>query len=425
LLGHPQLTKRVLVIGSGVVGLCVALYCLRRGFTVTLVDRDSSGRRSCSFGNAGMIVPSHFVPLAAPGAVRLGLKWMFDRTAPFHIRPRLSLDLFAWLARFARSATRAHVERAAPLLRDLSMASRQCYEDLASAPHAQFGLVRNGLLILCRTAHALREEIETAEFARRLGLPAQPHVGRDVLALDPTLRADIAGAVHYPLDCHLSPDRLMTFLEAEVERAGGTFLWNTDVVGWRSASDGTRVLAARDQTGRDIEADEFVLCAGAWSPATVRDLGLAIPIQAGKGYSLTLPQFARAPAHCAILAEARVAVTPMDGGVRVGGTMELAGLTQAIDRRRARAVVESLSRYYEAMGPDDFAGIAPWSGLRPCSPDGLPYIGRTRRRANVIVATGHAMMGVTLAPITGKIVAMLVSGEPSPFDMALISPDRY
>jgi D-amino-acid dehydrogenase len=419
------LTRRVLVVGSGVVGLCVALFCLRRGFAVTLVDRDSRVRRSCSFGNTGLVVPSHFVPLAAPGAVRLGLKWMLDPTAPFHIRPRLSLDLFAWLVRFARSATRAHVERAAPLLRDLTLASRQCYEELAGEPQAHFGLVKQGLLVVSRTAHGLREEMETAELARRLGLPAEPHVGRDALALEPGLRDDIAGAVHYTLDCHLSPDRLMAFLEGEVEREGGTFLWDTDIVGWRCASGDARVLAARDAQGREYEADEFVLCAGAWSPGTVHDLGLAIPIQAGKGYSVTLPEFARAPAHCAILAEARVAVTPMGGGVRVGGTMELAGLTRAIDEARVRAVLESLSRYYATMGPGDFAGIAPWSGLRPCSPDGLPYVGRTRRQANLVVATGHAMMGVTLAPITGKIVATLLSGEPLPFDLALLSPDRY
>lgn len=419
------MTKRVLVVGSGVVGLCVALFCLRRGFAVTLAERESRARESCSFGNAGLIVPSHFVPLAAPGAVRLGLKWMLNPTAPFHIKPRLSLDLLAWLARFARSATRAHVQRAAPLLRDLSLASRASYEDLATQPHADFGLVKNGLLVLCRTAHSLREESETAAYARRLGMPAEVHVGRDALALDPTLRDDIAGAVRYPLDCHLSPDRLMTFLEAEVERTCATFLWDTQIVGWRSDANMTRVLAARTHDGREIEADEFVLCAGAWSSATVRDLGLAMPIQAGKGYSLTLPNFERAPAHCAILAEARVAVTPMNGGVRVGGTMELAGLTRAISAPRVRTIVEALSRYYAAIGPKDFEGIAPWSGLRPCSPDGLPYIGRTRLRANLTIAAGHAMMGVTLGPVTGKIVAMLLSGEPPPFDLAQLSPDRY
>jgi len=417
--------RRVVVVGSGVIGLCVSLYCLRRGFAVTLVDRDAPARESCSFGNAGMIVPSHFTPLAAPGAVRLGLKWMLDPTAPFHIKPRLSLDLFAWLVRFARSATRAHVERAAPLLRDLSLASRACYEELAAQPDVAFGLVRNGLLMVCRTAHSWREELDTAAYARQLGIAAEPHAGRAALALDPTLRDDIAGAVHYPLDCHLSPDRLMAFLEAEVARAGGIFMWDTPVSGWRSDTKSTRVLAAVTRAGREIEADEFVLCAGAWSPATVRELGLAMPIQAGKGYTLTLPKLARPPAHCAILAEARVAVTPMNGGVRAGGTMELAGLTREINAPRVRAIVDALSRYYATMGAKDFADLVPWSGLRPCSPDGLPYIGRTRQRANLTIAAGHAMMGITLGPITGKMVAMLLSGEPPPFDLTQLSPDRY
>jgi D-amino-acid dehydrogenase len=271
----------------------------------------------------------------------------------------------------------------------------------------------------------MRDEIETAAYARQLGLAAEPHAGRDALVLEPGLRDDIAGVVDYPMDCHLSPDRLMAFLDAEVERAGATLLWNTHVAGWRSSTDGARVLAALTQDGDEIAADEFVLCAGAWSPETARDLRLTIPIQAGKGYSVTLPQFARVPAHCAILAEARVAVTPMNGGVRVGGTMELAGLTRAIDGARVRAVVDALARYYTTMRAEDFAGVTPWSGLRPCSPDGLPYIGRTSRKANVIVAAGHAMMGVTLAPVTGKIVAMLLCGEPPPFDMTLLAPDRY
>jgi D-amino-acid dehydrogenase len=350
---------------------------------------------------------------------------MLRPAAPFHIKPRLSLDLLAWLARFARSATDAPVRRAAPLLRDLSLASRGCYDDWAAQPHVDFGLVKNGLLVLCRSAHSLHEESATAAYARQLGMPAELHIGRDALALDPTLRTDIAGAIHYPLDCHLSPDRLMQYLEAEVQKAGGTFAQDTEIVGWRSDTNATRVLAARTRDGREIEAGEFVLCAGAWSPETVRDLGLTLPIQAGKGYSVTLPTFARVPAHCAILAEARVAVTPMNGGVRVGGTMELAGLTRDINPPRVRAIVEALSSYYAAMGPEDFAGIAPWSGLRPCSPDGLPYIGRTRQRANLTIAAGHAMMGVTLGPVTGNIVAMLLSGEPPPFDMAQLSPDRF
>jgi D-amino-acid dehydrogenase len=417
------LNKRVLVVGTGVVGLSVALECLRRGFAVTLVDREPKDRRSCSFGNAGMIVPSHFVPLAAPGAVVQGLKWMLDPVAPFRIVPRPSWDLLAWLVRFARAATRAHVDRAAPLLRDLCLASRAAYEDLARG--CDFELVKEGLLVVCRTEHAWQDEVRTADRARELGLTATTHAGREAQDVEPSLRADVAGAVHYPQDCHLTPDRLMACLEREVANNGGAFLFETEVVGWRIDASRRRVLVATTQDGNEIEADEFVLCAGAWSPHVARDLGLSLPMQAGKGYSLTLPAFDRNPRHCAILAETRVAVTPMGAGLRVGGTMELAGLDRSINAPRVRAIVDAVMHYYDGITPQDFAGVDAWSGLRPCTPDGLPYVGRTQRHSNVVVAAGHAMMGVTLAPVTGKIVGSILAGESPPFDLALLSPDRY
>lgn len=370
-----------------------------------------------------MIVPSHFVPLAAPGAVAQGLKWMLDARAPLHIRPRPSLDLAAWLLRFARSANADHVRRAGPLLRDLCFASRALYEELASRTGADFGLVKQGLLVVCATAHAFAEEARTAERARELGMPAEVHAGSGACELDPTLRHDLAGVIHYPMDCHLSPGRLMAFLESEVARAGGVFRWQTEVTGWRR--EGNVVRAVRTGAG-DLEADEFVLCGGSWSPPTVRELGVRIPIQAGKGYTLTLPAHPNVPAHCAILAEARVAVTPMNGGVRVGGTMELDGLDRRIDGRRVRAIVDAMSRYYQVFAPADFEGVQPWSGLRPVTPDGLPYVGRTRKFANLTIAAGHAMMGVTLGPVTGQIVAEVLSGNDTlPYDMAQLSPDRF
>lgn len=415
---------RVLVAGAGVVGLWVALHCLRRGFEVTLADRGPEDRRGCSFGNAGMIVPSHFVPLASPGALRQGIAWMLDPAAPFRIAPRPSLDLLAWLARFARASTRAHVERSAPLLRDLCLASRAAYEELASNG-CDFGLVKEGLLVVCNSAGTWRHEIAAAAQARALGLPAETYEGREALEVEPSLRPDVAGAVLYPMDCHLAPDRLMACLGREVARGGGRFLWSTRVSGWRSDASRQRVLAARTESGTEIEADAFVLCAGAWSAGVARDVGLRLPIEAGKGYSLTRAEFDRAPGHCAILAEARVAVTPMGGGLRVGGTMELAGLDLRIDARRVRAIADAMPRYYATIAADDFADVAPWSGLRPCTPDGLPYVGRTRRRSNLLVAAGHAMMGVTLAPATGRIVADLLAGGSPPFDLAPLSPDRY
>jgi D-amino-acid dehydrogenase len=369
-----------------------------------------------------MVVPSHFVPLAAPGAVALGLKWMLDPRAPFHIRPRPSLELLAWLLRFARAANAAHVARVGPILRDLCLESRDCYEALAAQPDADFGLVERGLLLVCRSHTALAEETHVAQRARDLGMPAEVHDRDGARTLDPGLRDDIAGGVHYPLDSHLAPDRLMAFLEAEVVRAGGRLVWETEVTGW--LCEGRTVRAVRTPAG-EMAADEFVLCGGSWSAQAARALGLKIPLQAGKGYSLTLPHRADMPAHCTLLSEARVAVTPMNGGVRFAGTMELDGLDRRIDARRVDAIVDAASRYFQVFDRSHFEGVEPWSGLRPCTPDGLPYIGRTARYANLAIAAGHAMMGVTLAPVTGTMIAQILAGESTRYVMAALSPDRY
>lgn len=417
------MNRHVLVIGGGVIGLCTALYCARRGWRVTLAERNGRQRDGCSFQNAGIVVPSHFVPLAAPGMVALGLKWMWNSASPFYIKPRASWDLLDWLLKFWRAANAAHVRRAAPVLRDLSLASRGCYEELAASEN-DFGFVKSGTLMLCKTLHALDEEARTADQARALGIPAQVLDARETAALDPDVRMDVAGSVHYPGDCHLEPDRLMAGLQRRLAQAGAQFAWNTDVTGWR-VEDNRRIRAAISTSGTEIEADEFVLCAGSWSPKLTRSLGLKLIMQAGKGYSLTLPRPCQSPRLCAILTEARVAVTPLAGRLRFAGTMEIAGLNQDVNSVRVRGIINAVSRYYPNLGPADFDGIEPWRGLRPCSPDGLPYLGRTDRYANLVVATGHAMMGVTLGPITGRLVADILSGEHPGIDLAPLSPDRY
>ena len=414
--------KRVLVIGAGVVGLFSALYALRRGYEVTVVDRDPADMRSCSYGNAGMVVPSHFIPLAAPGMVARGLRWMLDPASPFHVKPRISGEFVSWALRFVRAATREHVARAAPLLRDLAMASRACYDALAGESGNAFGLQCNGLLLVCRTAHALEEECGVAQQARSLGMSAMELDTAAARAMHPMLRDDVAGAIHYPIDCHLDPDRLMAWLNARVVAEGARVLRDTEVTGFVIERD--RLRAARTRIG-DVEGDEFVLCGGVWSPTLVRTLALSLPIEAGKGYSVTVRKPASFGAHCAILSEARVAVTPMGDRLRVGGTMQLAGIDSRIDPRRVRAVIDALPRYYRDFDRAELGAATPWAGLRPCTPDGLPYIGRARRYANLTIAAGHAMMGVSLGAVTGSIVSALIAGEAPPFDMALLSPNRF
>ncbi len=415
-------SKSVLIIGGGVIGLCTAYYALQRGHRVTVLERGGPGHDCCSLGNAGMVVPSHFVPLAAPGMVGLGLRMMLHPESPFWIRPRLSRDLLEWGWRFARAANAAHVARAAPLLRDMNLASRRCYEELAEEFGNAFGLVQKGMLMLCKSESTLREEAHLVEQARQLGLSAEVLTPEQATDLNPGLQMDIAGAVYFPQDCHLVPPRFLSVLQQGLEQAGACFAWSTEVTGWRTGNG--RVQAVQTTQG-EWTADEYVLAAGSWSPGLARSLGLRLPLQAGKGYSLTLPNPRQRPATCAVLTEARVAVTPMGEALRFAGTLEVTGLDPSINPRRVEGILKAIPRYLPQFSADDLRGVPVWSGLRPCSADGVPYIGRTGRYANLCIATGHAMMGLSLGPITGKLVAEILSDERPSLPLEALSPERY
>ena len=416
------MSKNIVIIGAGAIGLSIALHCARKGHRVTVVERNGEQRDGCSFGNAGMIVPSHFVPLAAPGMVKLGLKWMLNPESPFYIKPRFNGELFDWAMKFWRASNAEHVRRAAPLLRDLSFASRALFEQLAAQTNNEIGLVTRGLLMLCQTQHALDDEAKFAATANNLGVPAEILDVKQTAKLDPGVTMAVAGAVYFPKDAHFTPDRYIAALQSQAEKLGVTFKWNAEVTNLEVT--GGKISAVETLHG-ELTADEIVLCGGSWSPLLVRELDLKIPIQAGKGYSLTLPQPRELPQLCSILTEARMAVTPMGNSLRFGGTMEISGLNEDINPVRVRGIIKSVEKYFPKFAAEDFAGIQPWRGLRPCSPDGLPYLGRTAKFSNLILATGHAMMGMSLSPVTGQIVSEIVSGEKPKFDLSLLSPDRY
>jgi D-amino-acid dehydrogenase len=410
----------VLIVGGGVIGLSSAYYAAQKGHTVRVLDRNGH-EEGCSFGNAGMVVPSHFVPLAAPGMVWLGLRFMWNKESPFYVKPRLDRDLFRWGLGFIRASRARAVARAAPLLRDLHLVSRRCYEEWASSL-GDFGLEKKGLLMLCKTGRALEEEAEVAAMGEKLGVPAEVLGPRQVASIEPGLRMEVAGAVYFPKDCHLDPVRLMRALRRRVAEVGVTVVSDAAVTGWRSGSAG--IEAVSTDLG-EFRADRFVVAAGVWSAGLLRQLGVNLPIEAGKGYSLTLREPKHLPEHCAILTEARVAMTPMGTALRFGGTMELAGLDESVNPRRVQGIISSVGAYLPDLGPENFAGVTPWCGLRPCSPDGLPYLGGFKRYGNLFAATGHGMLGVSLAPVTGKLLAELLSGEKPSLDLSALAPDRY
>lgn len=414
--------KHVLICGAGAVGLCCALFLRERGYEVTVVERDDAAGDGCSFGNAGMIAPSHFTPLAAPGAIGLGLRWLLDPGSPFYIRPRLDPALAAWIVHFLKAANRENVERAGPVLRDMLIAGRELYEQLADRCDNGFGLVKRGLLMLCRTRAGLEAETRAARRARELDLPVEIVSSVRAAELDPEIGMDVSGAVFYPLDCHLDPRLLMRKLTEMVTGAGVTIRWSTRIDGWRTF--GVRIAAAATSQG-EIEADEFVLAAGTWSAELVRSLDCRLPLQAGKGYSFTVPNPPQLPRLCSILSEAHVAVTPMGSSLRIGGTLELAGLERSVSLPRTQAIAAAAAQYFPALRAQDIVRTRPWAGLRPCSPDGLPYIGRFARYSNLCAAAGHAMLGISLAPITGQLVAQVLAGERPRIALEPLSPQRY
>jgi len=413
--------RHIVVIGGGAVGLCAAHYLRESGCEVTLVERGEIGEGS-SLHNAGLVVPSHFVPLATPGTLALGLRWMLSPASPFYIRPRLDPDLLTWLWQFMRAARNARVEHSIPILRDMHLASLALFREIASAGRFGFEFNTRGLLMLFRSAHGREGSLRDASRAEKIGIEARVLDAEGVRALDPEVPLRALGGVFYPGDAHLTPALFVEGLRQDLISRGVQVRTSTTVNGFVTRPMG--IAAVRTSAG-PIAGDEFVLAAGSWSPGLLRQLRLALPVQPGKGYSVTVsdpPVRLRFPL---LLEEARVAVTPMGLRLRFSGTMELAGLDTTINMRRVRALLGSVSSYIGNVDATTLERGDIWAGLRPCSPDGLPFIGRFRNYENLIAATGHAMVGVSLAPITGKLVAEIVHGRIPSIDLLPLRPDRY
>jgi D-amino-acid dehydrogenase len=397
----------VLVVGAGVVGISAAHFLAASGRSVTVVDRTGLAA-GCSHGNAGLVVPSHAIPLAAPGALWQGIKWMFDPESPLYIKPRASLALLGWLFRFGLACSEKRVRRAIPVLRDLHRASAELYETLAD------GYARRGLLILYRTEAGFESGRHEAQVLLDAGIETKVLDVPGVRALLPGLKAEVVGGIHCLEDAHLDPLRFVRRLAAR----SGVEIRLTTVEGFDI--QGRRIAQVRTSDG-PIAAKEVVLAAGSWAPGLARDLRLRIPIQAGKGYSLTFPAPAAAPEVPFILGEDRVAVTPLGDRLRLAGTMELAGLDLSVNERRVAAIRRAGTAALGELGEPEEV----WAGLRPVTPDTLPLLGRPRRYDNLIVAAGHAMIGLSLGPVTGRIVADLAAGRDPGLDLSLLDPDRF
>lgn len=413
-------SESAVLVGGGVIGLASAYYLAKSGRDVTVVERDPSLLSGCSAGNAGMIVPSHFIPLAAPGVIGQGLRWMLDPKSPFYLRPRIDLDLARWIWLFFRHANVRHVANCEKLLRDISLESRRLHQELSRSEG--FTLTERGLLMLCQGEKGLAEEAELVEAAHRLGLEAELFGKEKLRGFEPEAEVNALGGVWWKQDCHLSPLDFANALRRGITREGGTFVGGEAVDFIRN---GREAIGVKTAAGDGITGDRIILAGGIATIRLARKLGLRMPMQGGKGYSFTLPNPRKSLRLCSLLKEGRVAVTPMGEKLLVAGTMEICGFDTSISPRRLEGIVENFCRFYPDFTKGDFEGIEPWVGLRPCSPDGLPYLGQMPGQPRVIAATGHAMMGLSLAPVTGWLVEKLVSGEDSPIPLGQLSPARF
>ena len=409
----------VAIIGGGVIGVCSAYYLSQKGVQVLLVEKGEIAS-GCSYGNGGLIVPSHAVPLASPGALGNGLRWLLDAESPFYIKPRLDLDLIRWLVRFALSSRQSKMMHSLPTLRDMLLASQALYEELAQQAGFDFGFEDNGSLQVYLTEHSFNEGIEEAHLLERMNIPIQVLNTSEVLELEPALLPNVTGGIFYPRDGHIDPLRFVQGLAERARGLGVEILTGTEVLEFETQNGAVNKIKT---TRGDFHAEQVILAAGSWSPAIAQMLKLRIPIQAAKGYSLTYEKPENSPTLPLLLADAHVVVNPLADALRVAGTLELAGMDLSINTRRVEAIRKATYRYLPVLAGAKL--LQTWRGLRPCTPDGLPVVSRSASFTNLVIAAGHAMLGMSLGPITGKLVSQLVCNESTDIDLTLLRLDRF
>lgn len=402
----------LLILGGGPVGLHCAYYLLKSGRGVTLLDRAQAGVGNAS-GNAGHIVPSHIVPLAAPGVILTALKWMLDPPrSPFGLKISLNPAYLAWLVRFAAACTESNVTRAIPPLKALGLLSAQLFAEIIAGENFDCSYRQNGLLSLYNTESAFEEGKHEANILHRHGLPAEVLEKAAIQEREPAALESVIGGVDFTGDASLNPAEYLRLLKERLVEMGAQVREHAPVTGFESKNGKiTRVITPAEA----FAPSQVVLATGAWSPQVARGLGLNLPIQPARGYSLTVSSPKVTPRGALLLGERKIAVTPFEGKLRFTGRLEIGEMSTKPNPlwiRRIESAAREYLRLDEALEIEET-----WAGLRPTTPDGLPIIGFSPRHKNLLLAAGHAMLGLSLAPGTGQVVAGLANGQEPGFDL--------
>ena len=411
----------IIIIGGGIVGLCSAYYLEKEGYAVTVIDR-AEITDGCSFGNMGYMSPSHFIPLASPGIIAEGIKHMLSSSSPFYIKPRLNLDLMQWGYHFWKNSNAATVKKNAPYLNNILQFSRRLMNEMKNEIGNSFEMEEIGCLMMCKEQKTLDHEFHMADDAEKFGLQVERLNRRQVQELEPDVALNVSGAVLFKDDCHFNPGKLMLLLKDHLVKKGVQFILNTTVTGLEKSNN--CVTAILTSNGK-YDCKEIVIAGGSWMPELAKFLGIKLLLQPGKGYSYTYPFIEKNIKYPAILVDGRCAITPWENKLRIGGTMELSGINNKVLVKRMQGIYESARDFYPGLKIDFPPVEKIWTGLRPVTPDGLPYIGKISDFTNVTFAGGHAMLGISQGTGTGKLVSEIISQKKCSIDITAFNVKRF
>ena len=412
--------QRVVIIGGGVIGAMSAWYLGEAGFRITIVDRDRFGS-GCSHGNCGYVCPSHVLPLARPGAISSTLRALLRPNSPLRIKPRWSSSLFRWFLNFAGRCNHDDMLSAAIGRHALLQSSKQLYKTLIADEQIACEWQSRGLLFVYDTQRQWNEFRHTNDLvSRHFGVRATPYESHALVELEPALKPGLGGGWHYEADCHLRPDKLMSALRERLEDRGVSIVERFTVQ--RFVVEGDKVKAI-EGSGETIEADALVVATGALTPMLNQHLGCQIPIEPGKGYSLTMAAPQRMPRMPIIFEQSHVAVTPMQTKYRIGSTLEFVGYDTSIHAKRIGLLRTAAERYLHEPYCEPIE--EEWFGWRPMIWDGKPIIDRSPALSNVWIAAGHGMLGLSMATGTGRLVSELIRGEPPHIDPSHFAISRF
>lgn len=411
---------KAIVIGGGIMGLSSAHYLQQSGWDVTVIDKHNF-QDNASYGNAGYVCPSHFIPLASPGIVQQGLKLMWNPRSAFYVEPRLSWSLISWGLKFMKVATKEHLKQSEIPLRDIALFSQHCYEELGKLPGFDMAYEHKGLLEYYQTEAKEEHSHHIAEDARKLGLEAEMLTREQVQAMEPQAKLNIKGALYFKCDAHLYPQKLMQSMKALLQQNNVTMIGGEELIGFEMHDGKVQKVKTNNNV---YDADIVVMATGAWSREVAKMVGHDLLLMPGRGYSVTFENSPFQLNYPAVLQEGRVAITPMDGNkIRFGGTMEITSTNKPPRMNRVIGILEAVQQFLPEFKIPLPQQKEVWYGYRPCSADGLPYIGKVKE--NVIVATGHAMVGLSLGAGTGKLVSEIANGEKTSVDIKPYDPSRF